>query len=386
MIYISLPVTSQIGWGICGRYISQELARIADVRLLTGDTSAAFVNDELDLDALTKLLPKPAELSGLPKSPLDRLDGPLLTAAAGFGLQPSPMGLRGTKTVGYTFFEYNRLKQSDLEEARSFFDHIVAGSAACEMRLRDAGLTEVSTIIQGIDPAVFEPSPVDRLYLRDRFVIFSGGKLELRKGQDVVVRAFKALQEKFNDLVLMTAWHNAFGPSLQAMASSSLVRFSPQSTAPVPLVREFLAQNDIDLRRVIVLAPKPNFIMSRFYKQTDVGIFPSRCEGGTNLVLMEYMACGKPAIATFSSGHCDVMTRDNSIPLRNLKPVDLELQGEKVAVWDEPDVDEVIAAIEYAYHNRDQLHLLGRQAGTDLKRHTWSRTATQFKSLFDKLN
>src|SRR5262245_9484452 len=341
MIYLSLPISSQIGWGVCGRNISLELSRLAHVRLLTELTKEGL-RDELDFRAMQELLPTEQEAKAITSLPGRKLDGPLLMGVAGLDMLPIVPGLRGTRTVGYTFFEDDYMSPEALQAARTHYDHIVAGSSACEARLRAAGLTDVSTIVQGIDPALFEPSAVERRYLRDRFVVFSGGKLELRNGHDIVVRAFKALQDKHRDVVLMTAWHNAFADWMGLLKSSPVARFTPSSTDPAVIVPQFLAENGIDLRRTVILGPKPNYSMARFYKQTDVGLFPNRCEGGTNLVLMEYMACGKPAIATFGTGHRDILTAENSIPLRRLNKLAIENEGRRIATWEDPDLDEVV--------------------------------------------
>ena len=42
--------------------------------------------------------------------------------------------------------------------------------------------------------------------------------------------------------------------------------------------------------------------LAEVMNKTDIGIFPNRVEGGTNLVLMEYLACGKPVIASYGTG------------------------------------------------------------------------------------
>ena len=54
----------------------------------------------------------------------------------------------------------------------------------------------------------------------------------------------------------------------------------------------------------------PPELQRELYRNTDVGVFPNRCEGGTNLVLMEYMACGKPVIASCTSGHRDIVSEE----------------------------------------------------------------------------
>ena len=44
-------------------------------------------------------------------------------------------------------------------------------------------------------------------------VIFSGGKLELRKGQDLVVAAFKIFHARHPDALLISSWQNGWPES-----------------------------------------------------------------------------------------------------------------------------------------------------------------------------
>ena len=68
------------------------------------------------------------------------------------------------------------------------------------------------------------------------------------------------------------------------------------------LIKNVLAMNHIPEDRVVILPSGANVTMPKIYKNSDLGLFPNRCEGGTNLVLMEYMACGKPIVATRTDG------------------------------------------------------------------------------------
>ena len=380
MIYLVLPLGSHFGWGVCGKYITLEMARLAPTRLLSEGFNAASVGDELDYYALTAVLPSAEEHTRISNVQGGRLDGPLLMTISDKSMRAKIPNLRGTRTVGYTFFEENVLPPDSIVTARQSYDHVAVGSSWCESALRQAGLTEVSTVVQGIDPSVFDPAPVERRYFHDKFVIFSGGKLELRKGQDIVVKAFKILQDKYRDVMLITSWFNAWRFSLETIRSSPHVRFTATANDHATMVKQFLAENGIDVRRTINLPPQPNVTMARIYKQTDVGLFPNRCEGGTNLVLMEYMACGKPAIASFSSGHKDILTPQNALLLRSLKPITISHNQTPVATWDDPNLDEVVSYLEFAYANRDSLRPIGKQAGEDLSRFTWRRTAEQFLS------
>ena len=58
--------------------------------------------------------------------------------------------------------------------------------------------------------------------------------------------------------------------------------------------------NGLDAKRIKTYELVPSYQLRGIYGCTDIGIFPNRCEGGTNLVMMEYMACGKPVIAAIA--------------------------------------------------------------------------------------
>jgi len=115
--------------------------------------------------------------------------------------------------------------------------------------------------------------------------------------------------------------------------------------------------------------------LRELYAKTDIGIFPNRCEGGTNLVMMEYMACGKPIIASYSSGHTDVLNENNSLMLKEMKEFQLFENGKMYADWNEPSLDELIDRIEFAYNNREQIKTVGQNAGKFMRDFTWSNTA-----------
>jgi glycosyltransferase involved in cell wall biosynthesis len=91
---------------------------------------------------------------------------------------------------------------------------------------------------------------------------------------------------------------------------------------------------------------------------------------------MEYMACRKPVIASFNTGHKDILTEKNSYPVHNMNDFKIfDNKKQLVSDWSEPDLDEIISKLEYAYHNRDAIKTIGEQAGEDMKKFTWSNTA-----------
>lgn len=351
-IHLGLIPGNNYGWGVCSRHLIQELSALRPCRVLQPEEVRA------------------AEV----------LPGPLFMALTGVDFHPLIPGVRGRSNFAYTFFE-NELTALSVENARRY-DLVLGGSTWCRERMIDRGIRNAGVLIQGIDPTLFYP--VTESTDPGRFVIFSGGKFELRKGQDLVIQAFRRLQDRYPDMLLVTCWYNIWPESMRLMASSPHIRFE---FAPLPwreLMRRTLVLNGVDPERVIVLDLVPHEEQRRLYARTDIGVFPNRCEGGTNLVLMEYMACGKPVIASFTSGHRDILTPENALLLTALK--DLAVigpDGRPIARWQEPAVEELVARIEYAYHHREAIAALGRRAGEDLKRFTWAETARRLLAVIE---
>jgi glycosyltransferase involved in cell wall biosynthesis/tetratricopeptide (TPR) repeat protein len=359
-IVAALPVDGSGGLAVFGRHIAAELSKRAHVRLVT---------DPFDADC--------AEIQRVTQPVLQAISNSTSFAA----FRPD---IRSTSlNVGYTSFEHNILSPEAIQHARRTYDHIVTGSTWCEEVLRAYGIETVSTILQGIDPLLFHPSPTSERQFGDRFVVFSGGKLEFRKGQDLVIRAFKVLQDRHKDVLLVNAWFNPSSPSLDTMSASPYINFQQTTPDHTEFVGQLLAANGIDLSGVVTLPARPNATMPAVYWDTDVGLFPNRCEGRTNLVLMEYMASGKPAIASFSSGHRDIVSDENALLIRQMAPLLMNDDDRQVALWDDPSLEETIERLEWAYQHPADLKPIGERAARDIGERTWTRTAAAFLGLLE---
>ena len=340
-VWLATPRGENYGWGVCGTYLTKELT-----------ASPLDVSTYDDADA------KGA-----------RVEGTVVHSLRGVELN-TMFDVRGERNIGYTFFE-DELDDASAENAREL-DLVLGGSTWCADRLREKGIENVDTLIQGIDLEIFYPREPSRR--SDAFVIFSGGKFELRKGQDLVLRAVKVLQERHPDVALVNAWFNLWPPTMQRMARSEHIRFSGEGATYEELMANVYRDNGIDERRVFTLPLTNNRQLPDVYARADLGVFPNRCEGGTNLALMEFMACGRPVVASYASGHKDILTDENSLPVKTLKPYPVYEEGELRARWDEPDFEEFLEKIEYAYRRRDELARIGERAGEWMKRFTWRRS------------
>jgi glycosyltransferase involved in cell wall biosynthesis len=336
---VSMPRGTAHGWGIAGEQLSREIARLS---LIPGVT-----------------------LHGIRTVALDPFD-------------PS---LWDQINIGYCFFEDNITVLEYTRQAAKQWDFIVAGSSWCEQHLRIGGVRNTSTILQGVDNATFYPGP--KRSHPNRFVVFSGGKFELRKGQDLVIAAMRVFMERHTDAVLSCAWYNQWPFSLATMELSKQINYYHREGDCLELLAETLTNNGIPLERVILHPLLDNQQMRQVYHNSDVGLFPNRGEGGNNLVMCEYMACGRTVIASDMTGHADVITPENALPLTEYRPYHYQHHAE--GVWFEPSVEEILEKLESAYTHRSELRQKGFMAATDISRLTWFGAAKRFHAIAQNL-
>jgi len=280
--------------------------------------------------------------------------------------------------MGYTFYYGYPLSSKHLYTAKGY-DLIVAGSSFCEEQLNNAGIDNTKTIIQGITPHIFNSAFNSKSLFKDRFVIFSGGKFEFRKGQDIVLKAFKIFSDKHPDALLVNSWVNLWEFSLNTMAASTLIDFAFDVNDYNSSMNNLYKINGVDPKKVITLSTKTPCHLANIFKNTDIGLFPNRCEGGTNLMLMEYMACGKPVIATAKTGHADIIENGNAFALKCYGQVK-NRKGDlsNYSGWVEPDVEEIVACLDAAYDDRELCRQKGKASGSHLSGLTWQKAAEKF--------
>lgn len=337
-----MPSGRAHGWGIAGEYLTREIAR------------------------------------------LPPLEGVTLHCISGHDLRPMNPADWNRINIGYCFFENDIETLKHTRRAAKEWDFIVAGSSWCEYQLKIGGIRQTSTILQGIDPANFYPVP--HRQEDGRFIVFSGGKFEYRKGQDLVIAAMRVFMQRHQDAYLVCSWINQWPFSLATMAQSPHITFNASSDECTAILQRTLDENDIPLDRVYLAPLVDNALIRQIYQQTDIGLFPNRCEGGNNMVMCEYMACGRTVIASDATGHADVITPHNAFPLLHYSPVLIkDVADTPCAVWHEASVDEIIEQLEYAYHNRALCIQKGSVAAHDMKQLSWEEAAGKFHATAAKI-
>jgi tetratricopeptide (TPR) repeat protein/glycosyltransferase involved in cell wall biosynthesis len=365
-------VRGDTGWGVYGLNLATQLTlsgtRTPVVLACNESTLPPLVRHRLR-DVLEASAPAAQALAS-GTADVD-INGVVLRAY-GNGFVGAPHGprLHGDRNVGVIFFEDTHFDDTAINYAR-LHDVIIAGSSWNAEVLRAYGLTNVRTVIQGIDPSVFHPAPRAGMF-GDRFVVFSGGKLEYRKGQDIVVAAFRKFVKSHPDALLVTAWHNHWPQLIADLELAGHVRALPRVANGALQITEWLAANGIPRHASFDVGLTPNAMMGQIVREADVALFANRCEGGTNLVAMECMAAGVPTILSANTGHLDLTATGGCFALRSQRAVKHPTKYYTgVDGWGESDVDEIVVLLERLYADRELARARAAKGADAMSKLTW---------------
>jgi phosphatidylinositol alpha-1,6-mannosyltransferase len=171
-------------------------------------------------------------------------------------------------------------------------------SANIVKRLNYAGDDKIHVLHPGVDASLFVPAAEDNAFKQHmgwqgRKVIITVGRLQARKGQDMMIRATALLKQQFPEILYGVIGRGECLESLQALT-------------------EELGLND----HVKFLTDVTDEQMIQCYQQSDVFILPNRTIGndieGFGMVLVEAQSCGIPVIAGDSGGTKETMLINQS--------------------------------------------------------------------------
>lgn len=396
-----------IGWGVAGLQIALALADIG----VQPVPLRAVHGFEMTLQQRQNMRPTLRPMSG------GRVDFPVVHALGRWGANGSLGSMDagedeiwGTRNVGLLFAETNDWSERDLE-ALGRFDAILAGSSWCGHAVEGAAarydrrLPPVDVFRQGIDPSLFFPPTAVNLQTTEappRFKIFSGGKLEWRKGHDIVIEAFKRFKRIQPEArpQLVVAWVNPWQRSLATIHAAQYTHSAPnitvqqerRSTTDIAhdalAIEEWLAANGIPATDVLSLPTLPHQALPGVLRQVDVALFPNRVEGGTNLVAMEAIASAVPTVLSANSGHLDLIDTlgDDIWCLHKQAPANYYLPPQYTApdaaraaiggAFDS-DPDEAAAALAHIFRNRPRARASARAAASRMHQSwTWKHSLT----------
>jgi glycosyltransferase involved in cell wall biosynthesis len=193
-----------------------------------------------------------------------------------------------------TFFEVDEFSDGEKCHLRSVDKLIVASRWAVDVLAREIPDLKPHVVSMGVDREIFAPAGQrpGALSNRTRFLVV--GKVELRKGYDVLIKVFNGAFGREDDVELVVSWNNPFLRSGDLQRWTSLYRESPlgDKISFVPYLPTDAALADL-------------------MRSCDCMINLTRAEG-FGLPLLQALSCGLHLITTEYSAHAEFCTRNNS--------------------------------------------------------------------------
>ena len=216
----------------------------------------------------------------------------------------SATDLRGCSTVAFPVFEDVDIVRANVDRLRAY-PLVITASRWNHDILADLGIKS-RMVHQGYDPVLFHPG-IRKKATDGRFHVYSGGKAEYRKGQDLVLEGFKIFAENHEDAVLHALWASPWTHLARTFGNTKLGGI-PGADIGMPNYQAWAQKAGIKRHQFEVIPSTPNSQIPEVLAAMDCAVFASRFEGGTNISAMECIGCGIPTILSPGTGHADLFT------------------------------------------------------------------------------
>ena len=366
-IGISWQLSDRHGWGIFGTHLALHLIKGPRPPVIFTEPSFIGISEEISNKILSYLV--------VPEQ--TALDHTTMLHSLGNDFQENKISkhLRGRKNVAFAFFE-NEIKDQTVIERVKFWDRLLVGSSWNRDVCLDLGISNVAFVSQGVDTKQFYPGPKQGVP-SGRFVIYSGGKLEHRKGQDLVLAAFKIFNQLHPNSLLITAWQNSWIESALTITQSKYIDVAPVMNEHGSIgMTEWAINNGVPADSFVDLGWVSNARLPAILRESDVALFPSRCEGGTNLVAMEAMASGIPCILSQNTGHLDLIEAGNCYALTD------QLSDQADLFLQTSSIDQIVEKLELAYTDHQDRKNHADLGVVSMEKLSWD---TQIEKLISKI-
>tara|TARA_Y100001963_G_scaffold45011_2_gene63354 strand:+ start:8140 stop:9186 length:1047 start_codon:yes stop_codon:yes gene_type:complete len=283
-INLMTPI-NQLGYGVAGLNILKALQVEHNVALhMIGQPQ---VTNQADADAVTK---------GIETSKTFDVKAPCIKI-----WHQNQMAERvgSGDFIGFPIFELDTFTDLEKHHLNSCDELMVCSEWAWDVanKQTDHFPNGIHVVPLGVDMDIFKPATPRN---SDKTIFFNCGKWEIRKGHDVLIKAFNKVIQHGENAELWMMCSNPFNSPEENARWHQL--YSHPNVKIIPR-----AETQQEVYNIMA--------------QVDCGVFPSRAEGW-NLELLEMMAAGKHVITTDYSAHTEFCTKENSglVTIKNKEP------------------------------------------------------------------
>ena len=357
MINILTPI-NQLGYGVTGLNIVKALSKLIDVSLwIIGETHPASgiydssiklqVSSQEDADVCKKALQNAILFDH--KQPCIKI----------WHQHDMAEFVGSGKHLGFPIFELDSFNEVERHHLQSVDELFVCSSWAKSV-MEDNDIKVKTTVIPlGVDASIFKYQPEypsDKA--KEKTIFFNCGKWEIRKGHDILIKAFKRAFDTGDNIELWMMCQNPFN-SPEEEAQWKLLYNHPK----IKIIPRVQTQQEV----------------YNIMQQVDCGVFPSRAEGW-NLEILELMACGKHIITTDYSAHTEFCTKDNA-DLVTIKEKELAYDGKwfhgrgSWAKIGDQEIDQIAHLMKQFHIKRSNEHYVNHKGIETALEFSWDNTA-----------
>ena len=272
MINIISPI-NQLGYGIAGLNIVKALSKVTEVALWT--IGEPQVTNQKDADVCRSCIENTSRFDST-QSCLRIWHQHDMAQFAGKG-----------NHIGFPIFELDTFNDLEKHHLKSVDELFVCSEWAKNVIQSNNIDVPVQVVPLGVDASIFKPVESTK---KEKTVFFNCGKWEIRKGHDILIKAFKQAFSPSDNVELWMMCQNPFNSPEEEGQWVSL--YNHPKIRIIPRVE---TQEEV----------------YNIMQKVDCGVFPSRGEGW-NLEALELMSCGKHVIVTDYSAHTEFCTKDNA--------------------------------------------------------------------------
>lgn len=343
-----------LSYGVAGTNIIKELAKL-DVNIALWPIGAASVNSN-DKDIFQTCINNTAKYD---------VNAPCIRLYHQFSLDQF---VGKGPHIGWPIFELDKFNEVELHHLKNCDKLFVCSQWAKTVIENNLPSASVEVVPLGVDTTIFHPTNYQVFPPTNAkpYVFMNVGKIETRKGHDILVEIFNRAFTLEDDVELWIMWTNPFLSEEEHMQWAK-----PYKTSKLGEKIHFIDRCNTQSQ------------VAGLMRQTHCGIFPSRAEGW-NLPLLEMMACGKPCITTNYAAHTEFCNNDNSY-LVNVEEKEDAIDGKwffgqgQWAKIGEKQIDQFVEYMRFMYKNRP----CGENAFNSAKKFSWQNSAQILKNYLE---
>jgi glycosyltransferase involved in cell wall biosynthesis len=344
-INLQAPI-NQLGYGVAGLNILKALQKKAEVSLFV--IGQPQVTNQEDATAVRKGMEVANTFD--PNAPCIKI----------WHQNQMAERIGSGKFIGFPIFELDTFNKVEKHHLLYCDELMVCSKWARDIIAENAcANSKIHVVPLGVDAELFPPAPVRQ---DDKTIFFNCGKWEIRKGHDILMKAFEMVLGHGEDAELWMMCSNPFNSPEEDARWHQLYNHPKVKLIP-------RAETQAEVYNIM--------------SQVDCGVFPSRGEGW-NLELLEMMSAGKHVVATDYSAHTEFCTKENSglVTVSDVEPAfDGKWffgQGNWAKMGDHEQHDLYMKMMKYILDKKGTLN----QAGIDTaKSFSWDNTADRIISI-----